>query len=135
MNELVYDVRALTDPGILTFISDTEFHALERRFAVALSTLESIFPEREESTKDFLSNRDDGSAERITARLRQLTDEIEFPAGAESGEWIETADNASECRQQITRFMENGFWPLISKVKYGTLNDGHSNSRSRESLC
>ena len=119
MNELVYDIRAFTDPGILESISDNEFRALERRFAVALSTLESIFPGRQESTKAYLSDRTDGSAERITAHLRELTDEIVFPAGAETGEWVETANNASECRQQIMRFMENGFWPLINKVKYG----------------
>ena len=119
MNELVYDVRALTDPGILESISDNEFLALERRSAVALSTLENIFPDKEESTKAYLLDRTDGSAERITARLHELTDEIDFPSGAESGEWVETANSALECRQQIMRFMENGFWPLINKVKYG----------------
>ena len=118
MNELVYDVRAPNNPGIVEAISDSEFLALEKRSAVALSTLENIFPNKEESTKAYLLDRTDGSVERMTARLRELADAIVFPEGAENGEWVETANSASECREQIMRFMENGFWPLIDKVKY-----------------
>ena len=118
MKELVYDVRAPTDPSVFEAISDGEFLALEKRSAVALSTLENIFPDKEESTKAYLLDRSDGSAERITVRLRELVDDVEFPPGAQNGEWCETANSSSECRQQIMQFMENGFWPLIDKVKY-----------------
>lgn len=121
MNDIVYDIRILNEQSTLDSASEAEFRLLEKKSAVALSTLESIFPNREESTEAFLTNNEDGSFERIIARLRELTDEIEFPAGAETGAWVETANSALECRQQIMRFMENGFWPLINKVKYGAL--------------
>ena len=57
MKELVYDVRAPTDPSVFEAISDGEFLALEKRSAVALSTLENIFPDKEESTKAYLLDR------------------------------------------------------------------------------
>ena len=119
LDDLLYDIRAFDDPGILDSVSEgsDEFRALQRKSEVALSTIESIFPQSEESSLDYLLEREARTVDDIKAALHALADRISWPTGAETGQCEFTAETAYDCRNIVSQFMENGLWPLIDKVE------------------
>lgn len=94
-----------------------EYRKIERKSALALSTIESIFPERLESTIEYLLDTSTQSVEDIKFSLHDLADAIQWPEGVVRGRWEQTANSAAECQEKVIHFMNNGFWPLVDKVK------------------
>lgn len=119
LNELLYDLRAFHEPGLLEQVSDgsDEYKALQRKSEVAFSTIESLFPDKEDASLESLLEQGSRTIQEIRNSLHALADAISWPDGFASGIWEATADSARECRQQISQFMENNFWPLIDRVE------------------
>ena len=119
LNDMLYDLRAFHSPGLLDTVSEdsNEYKLFERKSEVALSTIQSIFPDQDASRLEFLLDNEVRSVEEIQSALHHLADQITWPSGAETGIWEDTADDAGECRQKISQFMDEGLWPLIDKVE------------------
>lgn len=81
-------------------ISDGEQAKLERESDEAWSSLEAAFSHHKGFSKEWLTNdmSEEGLA-MVTEQILQWAQEINWPAGADSGVWASTADTADELRE------------------------------------
>jgi hypothetical protein len=124
IHELLYDYRLLYKPELSEDLgqSSDEYRNIEQRSRLALSTLQSIFPDRRETEASYLrgdwggtSNR---TADNIENDLKILAEGLKTPAGATDGKWQFTTADASKCRDKVANFMANGLWPRTNIVRY-----------------
>ncbi len=126
LHELLFSYRHIYTPGLQEELSesDDEYRNIERKSEVALSTLQSIFPDCPETGENHLrgtwGGTSDKTFEETESRLQSLAQDLRWPAGAENGRWLSTANDAAECHEQVAQFMENGLWPLTNIVRYVT---------------
>ena len=108
-------------PGLVTK-SDDDFQAIERESEIAMLTLQSIFPNRDEMKPEYLRGEWGGTpnltGEEIEAKLQSLAEGLSWPEGAADGKWSSTATDATECHEKVAKFMEDGLWPLTNVVRY-----------------
>ncbi len=101
--------------------SDDDFRAIERESEIAMSTLQSIFPDRLEAEPKYLRGKWGGTSnltcEEIEAELQSLAEGLRWPEGAADGKWLSTAADAMECHEKVAKFMEDGLWPLTNVVR------------------
>ena len=124
IHELLYDYRLPYKSKLSEDLgqSSADYQNIEQRSRLALSTLQSIFPDRQETESTYLlgewggiSNR---TADEIENDLKTLAEGLESPVGATDGKWQSTAADASECRDKVAKFMANGLWPRTNIVRY-----------------
>ena len=101
--------------------SDDDFRAIERESKTAMLTLQSIFPNRDETEPEYLRGEWGGApnftGEEIEDKLQSLAEGLSWPEGAADGKWLSTAANATECREKVAKFMKDGLWPLTNVVR------------------
>lgn len=97
---------------------NTEKYRMEKASKLALSTLQGIFPNQEESKPEYLEDNTEGAFERILTRLRSLANSLNWPDEDEYGNWSSTAITVADCREKVERFMASGIWPLTELVRY-----------------
>jgi hypothetical protein len=99
-------------------IDGDERAKLKRESDEALSSLEAAFGRRKGFSKDWLTKdlSEDGLAT-ITGQIFEWAQEIDWPAGADSGKWSSTADTADECCEKTSAFMQNQLWPFTKIIR------------------
>lgn len=119
LEELLFSYRQPYQQGLQAELGDSslEYQSLERQSEVALATLQSIFPGREETSPVYLQDTLDGAFCRILDTLKQLASELRWPPGAVDGKWVSTAKTAIECNEKVGLFMQEGLWPLTEVVR------------------
>ena len=121
LHELLYSYRSLFQEGLEKDLEGEngadEYRAIERRSVVALSTLQSIFPHRDEVTLENLQDNSQGAFDRIYKQLQELAEQLVWPPGAENGRWVRTATSADDCHDQVSLFTAGGLWPLTNIVR------------------
>ncbi|MCJ1266316.1 hypothetical protein MMC22_006199, partial [Lobaria immixta] len=119
LEELLFSYRQPYQQGLQAELADSpsEYQSLERQSEVALATLQSIFPGREETSPVYLQDTLDGAFCRILDTLKQLASELRWPPGAVDGKWVSTAKTAIECNEKVGLFMQEGLWPLTEVVR------------------
>lgn len=90
-----------------------EYQHLEKESEVALSTLQSIFPGKPETSPENLRV----DFEVAYTGLKRLASGLRWPAGAS------TAANAKECSDKVAEFMKDGLWPFTDVIRYGMESD------------
>lgn len=105
--------------GLLAKLGElsAEYQRLESQSEVALATLQSIFPDRKETSPIYLQDTLDGAFRRILDTLKQLASELRWPPGAVDGKWVSTAKTAIECNKKVDLFKQEGLWPLTEVVR------------------
>lgn len=98
--------------------SYSEYQLIEKKSEVALSTLQSIFPDNQVTTAQNLQDLAEGAFERLYKDLTLLATNLIWPEGAENGKWTSTAADVEDCNAQVALFMAQGLWPLTNIVRY-----------------
>ncbi|KFY43961.1 hypothetical protein V494_01724 [Pseudogymnoascus sp. VKM F-4513 (FW-928)] len=99
-------------------ISQAERDKLERESDEAWSSLEAAFGHEDGFSKEWLTK--DMSEEgliTVANQIIQWAQEINWPAGADSGKWTSTADTADECCDKTSVFMQDKFWPFTKIIR------------------
>ncbi|KAL8950134.1 MAG: hypothetical protein Q9222_003811 [Ikaeria aurantiellina] len=119
LHELLYSYRELYQPGLQNDLKQHPelYDEIEKKSEVALSTLQSIFPESPEVTPAHLQSEEEDAFRRILDELKGLAKSISWPAGAVDGKWHATASNTAACHDQVALFMRQGLWPLTNVVR------------------
>lgn len=99
-------------------ISDGEQAKLERESDLAWSSLEAAFSHHKGFSKEWLTHdmSEEGLA-MVTDQIIKWTQEIDWPAGADSGVWASTADTADECCEKTSVFMQDQLWPFTKIIR------------------
>lgn len=99
-------------------ICENERAKLKRESDQAWSSLEAAFGHRKGFSKDWLTKdmSEEGLA-MVTDQIMQGAQEIDWPAGADSGKWTSTADTADECCEKTSVFMQDQFWPFTKRIQ------------------
>ena len=124
LHELLFSYRHIYRPGLQEDLSQSpaEYLDIEKKSEVALSALQSIFPDCPEIEQEYLRGTWGGNSDRtfeeIESDLQALAQTLKWPAGAINGRWLSTANDASECHGKVAQFLENGLWPLTNIVRY-----------------
>ncbi|OBT85494.1 hypothetical protein VE02_07345 [Pseudogymnoascus sp. 03VT05] len=99
-------------------ISENERANLKRESNQAWSSLEAAFGHHEGFSKGWLTKdmTEEGLAI-VTDQITQWAQEIDWPAGANSGKWTSAADTADECCEKISVSMQDQFWPFTKIIR------------------
>lgn len=99
-------------------ISENERDKLKRESDEAWSSLEAAFGHHKGFSRDWLTKdmTEEGLAI-VTDQIMQWAQEIDWPAGADSGKWTSTADTADECCEKTSVFMQDQFWPFTKIIR------------------
>ncbi|KAL9618671.1 MAG: hypothetical protein Q9160_006638 [Pyrenula sp. 1 TL-2023] len=121
ISELVWSYCKLYLPGVgAKDMDQDEFQRYERESNVAWSTMEAAFKHRREFSQQFL--REDLTEEgiqRITQKLIEWTEDIEWP-GSEGNQdelWTSDADTTEECSQKTSAFQRDKYWPFTKVIR------------------
>lgn len=123
LHELLFSYRHIYRPGLQEELSesDDEYRSIEKKSEVALSTLQSIFPDCPETEEGHLRGSWGGTSEstfeEIETDLQALAQGLQWPIGAVNGFWLSTAKDAEQCHEKVAQFMANGLWPLTNIVR------------------
>ncbi|KAL8846664.1 MAG: hypothetical protein Q9221_008271 [Calogaya cf. arnoldii] len=119
LHELLVSYRELYQPGLEEALENdpSVYREIEKKSAVAASTLQSIFPDHPEVAPHQLRDQSEGAFERILDELKRLASRIQWPTDAVNGRWTATATTSSECHEKVAYFMEKGLWPLTNMVR------------------
>ncbi|KAI9807921.1 MAG: hypothetical protein M1825_005227 [Sarcosagium campestre] len=94
---------------------------IEEKSKLAWSSLDAAFGDRADLTESFLQDDADGAFDRILERLKDWSDDIEWPGqgeeGSSEGTWLSTANTAEECQQKTSAFMKDRLWPFTKVVR------------------
>jgi hypothetical protein len=88
---------------------------------LAWSNLSSVFAtifEERGIKEDSLLNQNEGAFDKISARLLEWLEMVNWPEGETDGNlWTATANSASECIELTTKFMEDSIWPFTKIIR------------------
>ena len=117
IHELLFSFRELYREGVEAEGSDDLYRSIEKRSEIALTTLQSIFPNSPETEAEHLKGTAGHTFEQIESGLQRLAEGLTWPEGSVNGKWTSTATNARQCHDQVAQFMQNGLWPLTNIVR------------------
>lgn len=117
IHELLFSFRELYGEGLEAEGSDDLYRSIEKRSEIALSTLQSIFPNSPETDAEHLKGTRGHTFEQIEGGLQRLAEGLTWPEGSVNGKWTSSAIDASRCHDQVAQFMQNGLWPLTNIVR------------------
>jgi hypothetical protein len=118
IKELVWNYRQLFLPEVEEDKVDAKDYArYQRESEQAWSALDAAFRHQKLFQKEWLSDMSEGALERATDRLIQWAKEIEWPEGGNNGMWKSAADNAEECCEKTSIFMQDRFWPFTKVIR------------------
>ena len=118
IHELLFSFRELYREGIEAEGSEDLYRSIETRSEIALTTLQSIFPNSPETEAEYLKGTRGHTLEQIESSLKRLAEGLSWPEASVNGKWTSTATNAEQCHDQVAHFMQNGLWPLTNIVRY-----------------
>ena len=122
----MFDFRHPYQPGLIgkNGASEQEFLEIQRKSEIALSTLQSIFPNHVATDAAYLRGDWGGSSnctfEELHESLKTLAKTLKWPDGARDGRWNSAADDPIECHDMVGKFMQEGLWPLTNIVRYAS---------------
>jgi hypothetical protein len=105
-----------------------EYARCQRESEQAWSALEAAFKHQRGFTKESLSSdMSEAGLERVANKLIQWAHEVEWPDSEESGKWKANAENAEECCEMTSVFMQDKFWPFTKIIRYDIIAPGSVN--------
>uniref|UniRef100_A0A8H7K460 G domain-containing protein n=2 Tax=Clonostachys TaxID=110564 RepID=A0A8H7K460_BIOOC len=118
ISELLWSYRQLYLPILESAsLSPKDYTRIQRESEQAWSALQTAFGDRRQLSKSYLQNQDEGAYESIKTQLCKWADEIQWPAGADSGVWKSTASTADECCDKTRIFMQDRYWPFTKIIR------------------
>ncbi|KAH6623816.1 hypothetical protein F5144DRAFT_584407 [Chaetomium tenue] len=117
IGELVWNYRQLYLPSIVAEgPSGSDYARCQRESDQAWSAMEAAFGHHQAFTEEMLQDMSDGALERVTEQLVAWSRELEWPGGAD-GFWRSTAENAEECVEKTSVFMQDRYWPFTKVIR------------------
>lgn len=65
-----------------------------------------------------MKDSSDGAEERILTLLKSWSKQLQWPAEAEQGTWIGSAENVEECNEKTEKFSKENLWPFVKVTRY-----------------
>ncbi|EAQ83066.1 hypothetical protein CHGG_10884 [Chaetomium globosum CBS 148.51] len=117
IGELVWNYRQLYLPRIVAEgPSGSDYARCQRESDQAWSAMEAAFGHHQAFTEEMLQDMSEGALERVTEKLVAWSRELEWPGGAD-GFWRSTAENAEECVEKTSVFMQDRYWPFTKVIR------------------
>jgi Dynamin family len=93
-----------------------DYDDLKRRAETAWSTLECAFGNRDKFSEELFDNQSISANQEITSLLNQWVLESVWP-GSDGFIKTEEANNAEECSDKTSAYMEGNLWPFIKIIR------------------
>jgi hypothetical protein len=120
VNELVWNYRKIHLPDMEDdSTSPAEYAKCQRQSELAWSTLSAAFSHCSGFNQTMLRDMSEGAQERITSRLIEWSQDLEWPGGNNNtnGLWTSVADTAEECCDKTSSFMQDKLWPFTKIIR------------------
>ncbi|TVY75935.1 hypothetical protein LSUE1_G004583, partial [Lachnellula suecica] len=118
IKELLWNYRQLYLPGVEEDSTDPKDYArFQRESEQAWSALEAGFQHQKGFNKQLIGDMTDGGLEKATEKLIRWARDLDWPDGEASGLWKATADDAEECCEMTSVFMQDRFWPFTKIIR------------------
>ena len=113
----MWSYRQLYLPNVEENATAEEYKKYRNESERAWASLEAMFTHRKEFNKEFLTDDTEDAQEKITQRLLEWVEDLQWPDGGQDGVWKSTAQTAKECCEKTSIFMQDRFWPLTKIVR------------------